>query len=101
MAVRFDWGPRKAASNLAKHGVSFELAQEAFKDTRAHVEIDNRHDYDEERLIRLAMVGVRYLFVSYTERVSARSGDEIIRIISARKATPHERRTYHEGQATR
>jgi uncharacterized DUF497 family protein len=101
MAVRFDWDPRKAASNLAKHGVSFETAQEAFKDTRAYVEIDDRHDYDEERFIRIAMVGVRYLFVSYTESMAALGGDEIIRIISARKATPHERRTYHEGQAAR
>ena len=97
MAVRFEWDPTKAASNLAKHGVSFELAQEAFKDPQAIVEIDDRRDYGEERLVRTAMVGVRYLHVIYTERADRRSGDEIVRIISARKATPHERRTYHEA----
>lgn len=97
MAVRFEWDPVKAASNWTKHGITFEMAQEAFKDTLAVVEIDDRQDYGEERLVRTAMVGLRYLFVSYTERVDRRNGDEVIRIISARKATPHERRTYHKG----
>jgi uncharacterized DUF497 family protein len=95
MAIRFEWDPAKAVSNLAKHGVSFEMAQEAFKDPQAFVEIDDRQDYGEERLVRTAMVGVRYLHVSYTERADPFSGDEVVRIISARKATPHERRTYH------
>jgi hypothetical protein len=97
MAIRFEWDPRKAASNLAKHGVSFELAKEAFKDPRAIVEIDDRQHYGEERLVRTAMIGVRYLHIAYTERTDAHSGEEIIRIISARKATPHERQTYHEA----
>ena len=97
MAIRFEWDPRKAASNLAKHGVTFEMAQEAFKDPQAFVEIDDREDHGEERLVRTALVGVRYLHVTYTERADPRTGDDIIRIISARKATPHERRTYHES----
>jgi hypothetical protein len=97
MAMRFQWDPTKAASNLARHGVSFEMAQEAFKDPQAFVEVDDRQDYGEERLVRTAMVGVRYLHVTYTERTDPRSGDEVIRLISARKATPHERRTYHES----
>jgi uncharacterized DUF497 family protein len=96
MAIRFEWNPTKAASNFAKHGVSFEMAQETFKDPQAFVEIDDRRYYGEERLVRTAMVGVRYLHVIYTERADPHTGDEIIRIISARKATPHERRTYHE-----
>ena len=97
MVIRFEWDQTKAASNLAKHRVSFEMAQEAFKDTQAFVEIDDREHYREERLVRIAMVGVRYLFVIYTERADPRSGDEVIRIISARKATLHERRTYNES----
>jgi uncharacterized DUF497 family protein len=96
MAIRFEWDPKKAASNLAKHGVSFETAQEAFKDPQGFVEIDDRQDYGEERLVRTAMVGVRYLHITYTEPADPHTGDEVIRIISARKATPHERRTYHE-----
>jgi uncharacterized DUF497 family protein len=42
MAIRFEWNPTKAASNLAKHRVSFEMAQDAFKDPQAFVEIDDR-----------------------------------------------------------
>jgi uncharacterized DUF497 family protein len=97
MAIRFEWDRKKAASNLAKHGLSFEMAREAFRDPQAHVEIDDRQHDHEERLVRIAMVGSRYLFVVYTERADPNSGDEIIRIVSARKATSHERRTYHEG----
>ena len=96
MTIRFEWDPTKAASNPTKHGVSFEMAQEAFRDPQAFVEIDDRQDYGEERLVRVAMVGVRYIHIIYTEQGDPRSGDEVIRIISARKATPHERRTYHE-----
>jgi len=97
MAVRFEWDPVKAAANLTKHGITFDMAREVFKDTRAVVEIDDRQDYGEERLIRIAMVGLRYLFVIYTERVDSDNGDEIIRIVSARRATSYERRTYHKG----
>jgi uncharacterized DUF497 family protein len=97
MAIRFEWDAKKATSNLAKHGVTFEMARESFKDPQAFVEIDDRQDYGEERLVRIAMVGIRYVHVIYAERADPRSGDEVIRIISARKATPHERRTYHES----
>ena len=96
MAMRFEWDPAKDALNRAKHRIAFETAIAAFNDTRAVVAIDDREDYAEERLVRIAMVGARYLFVCYTERIDA-AGNEVIRIISARKATAHERRTYHEG----
>jgi uncharacterized DUF497 family protein len=86
----FDWDDAKAASNLAKHGVSFEQAREAFDDPFAIDFVDDREDYGEHRLILLGMVEGRLLVVAHTLR-----GDKV-RIISAREAEPHERRKYHE-----
>ncbi|HML12277.1 MAG TPA: BrnT family toxin [Xanthobacteraceae bacterium] len=86
----FEWDDPKAAANLAKHGVSFEQAREAFNDPFAIDFIDDREDYSEYRLILLGMVESRLLTVAHTVR-----GDRV-RIISAREAEPHERRRYHE-----
>jgi uncharacterized protein len=85
----FEWDDAKAASNRADHGITFEMARETFKDAFAVEWVDNRHDDNEERFGLLGMVEHRLLFVSYTLR------GERIRIISARKAEPHERRRYH------
>jgi uncharacterized protein len=98
MALRFEWDPAKAKSNAARHGVTFDAASQSFLDTLAHVSIDQRRNYGEERLLRIAHAGPQLLFVCYTEtEADDDSGDEIIRIISARKATSHERKTYQEG----
>jgi uncharacterized DUF497 family protein len=86
----FEWDNRKAAENYAKHGVSFALAREVFRDPFAVEFLDDRADYGEERFNILGMVDNRLLFVTYTMR------NDRIRIISARGAEPHERRTYHE-----
>ena len=85
----FEWLDAKAASNWRDHGISFEMAREAFKDAFAVERIDDRHGDNEQRLALLGMVENRLLYVSYTLR------GERIRIISARKAEPHERRRYH------
>jgi uncharacterized DUF497 family protein len=89
-AIDFEWDDAKAAANLAKHGVSFEQAREAFDDPFAIDFVDDREDYGEPRLILLGMVESRLLVVAHTLR-----GDTV-RIISAREAEPHERRRYHE-----
>jgi len=86
----FEWDDAKAAANLAKHGVSFEQAREAFDDPFAVDFLDDREDYGENRLILLGMLENRLLVVAHTLR-----GDKV-RIISAREAEPHERRRYHE-----
>ena len=86
----FEWDDAKAAANLAKHGVSFEQARAAFSDPFAIDFIDDRHRYDEERMVLFGMVDSRLLVVVHTWR-----GDTI-RIISAREAEPYERRQYHE-----
>lgn len=83
---KFEWDPAKAASNLRKHGISFEAAQGAFADWNAIERIDD--DPDESRFVRLGMAGGDVLFVIYTERKNT------IRIISARKATKREQEIY-------
>jgi uncharacterized DUF497 family protein len=89
----FEWDDAKAARNEAKHGVSFEMAQDAFMDPFAIGWIDDTEMYDEERYCLLGIVNNRIVFVAYTYR----SG--ITRIISARGARPHEQRRYHEDNA--
>ena len=83
----YEWDPQKALINLNKHGVSFAEAAVALEDEQA---ITLEDDYpDEQRFITMGMDGLgRVLVVIYTYRFSN------IRIISARKATPNEQRTY-------
>ena len=92
MALTFEWDGRKAASNLQKHGVSFEEAATAFGDPLSVTIDDPDHSEKEERLILLGRSERgRFLVVVHTER-----GDTI-RIISARLARGHEREAYEEG----
>ena len=89
--MEFEWDPRKAAANLAKHGVSFEEAATVFGDPLGRIVADPRHSAIEQRF---ALLGVskkrRLLAVMYAER------QEAVRIISTRPATRHERRDYEE-----
>ena len=85
----FEWDDRKAASNFAKHGVTFEMAREVFRDAFAIEHYDDRQDYGEPRYTIIGMVEGHLLFVAFTMR-----GDTY-RIISARGAEPHEQRQYH------
>ena len=87
----FEWDEQKALSNLAKHRVSFAVASEVFNDPFA-VDIEERSLHYAE--VRRRIVGVIYglcLTVIYTER------NDIIRIISARKASRAERREYENA----
>ena len=89
----FEWDDAKAAQNYAKHGVTFEAACDVFKDPFAIEEIDDRHDYGEERWTIIGAARGRLLFVAYTMR------NDSVRIISARAAEPYEEREYHEQNA--
>jgi uncharacterized protein len=89
----FEWDDAKAAQNYAKHGVTFEAARDVFKDPFAIEQIDDRHDYGEERWTILGVARGRVLFVTYTTR------NDSIRVISARAAEPYEQREYHEQNA--
>ena len=86
----FEWDDQKAASNLAKHEVSFETARRAFQDAFCVEREDDSEPYDEPRFNLLGMVDNTLLFVAFTMR-----GDRI-GIISARGAEPYEHRLYHE-----
>ena len=89
--LEFEWDLRKAAANLAKHGVSFEEAATVFGDPLGRIVTDPRHSVGEERFVLLGSSREkRLLAVMYADRGG------VIRIISARKATRRERRDYEE-----
>jgi len=88
----FVWDPAKASANLVKHGIDFELAKNVFLDPAAIFEPDDS-DPDEERWRAIGLADGRLLFVVFTDR-----DDDVTRIISARKASTREERTYF-GQA--
>jgi uncharacterized DUF497 family protein len=86
--VTFVWDEKKAASNLRKHGIEFEVAVRVFRATVQAEWIDDREDYGEERWNVLGFVDGLDLLVTYT----VRGAD--IRILSARMATKYEREKY-------
>jgi len=86
----FEWDDRKAANNLARHGVGFETARDVFDDAQAIEIEDRRWNYGEDRYVMIGMAGQQLLAVAYTFR------GQRVRIISARRAEPFERRLYHE-----
>lgn len=89
--ISFEWDAAKAKANVRKHGVAFEEAQSVFYDEFAIQFFDEEHSASEERFLLLGMsTGARLLLVCHCER---EAGD-IIRIISARKATPRESAFY-------
>jgi hypothetical protein len=90
MKLKFEWNESKAKDNYAKHGVSFDVAKRAFKDPFAVEYLDDRQDYGEERFVLIGTVDTNVLFVTYSER------KDVIRIISARRATKHEQEAYFQ-----
>jgi len=90
--LKFEWDDAKAQVNLAKHGVSFEEAASVFGDPLALTFPDPDHSLGEKRWLTFGVSqSGRLLVVAHTERGRA------IRIISARKATRHERGIYEHG----
>ena len=89
--LHFEWDERKAESNLKKHGVSFEEAKSVFVDEHAKLIDDPDHSEDEDRFVLLGLSGsLRLLLVCHCYRVEG----HVIRIISARKASAKESRSY-------
>jgi len=89
--VRFAWDEAKAAENRRKHGVEFEEAATVFADENARLKHDPDHSLEEDRFVLLGFsTKLRLLLVCHAYR----ENDEVIRIISARKATPNERKQY-------
>lgn len=91
-SLRFEWDEKKNAANRRKHGVSFEEARTAFLDENARVIPDPEHSVDEERFVLIGLsISMRVLVVCHCYR----QNDEVIRIISARKADHDETEQYH------
>ncbi len=91
--ISFTWDANKSASNLRKHGVSFEEAQSVFYDPYARLIADPDHSDEEDRFILLGLsLKFRVLLVCHCYREQ----DGIIRIISARESTKQEMKSYQE-----
>jgi uncharacterized DUF497 family protein len=87
--VRFEWHRAKAEKNLRKHGVSFEEAVTVFYDPPSATFPDDEHSAGEARLITVGYSARgRLLVVAHTERGTR------VRIVSARRATPRERKRH-------
>lgn len=89
--MQFTWDPKKAESNLKKHGVSFNEAVTVFADPLALVIEDPL--YRERAILIGQSERQRLLFTVFVELA-----EDWVRIISARRATSHERRRYEEGE---
>ena len=91
--IRFDWDPLKATVNLKKHGVSFEEARSVFYDEHAVQFFDDEHSTVEDRFLLLGLSSKgRLLLACQCEREAG----NLIRIISARRATKRES-TFYRG----
>jgi uncharacterized DUF497 family protein len=93
--MQFEWDEEKNRRNLAKHRVSFQTAKLVFEDPNVHIQED-RVVEGEQRWKALGLIGrVLVLLVVHTH--SEDEGESVVRIISARKAAPAERRVYDEA----
>lgn len=93
--LRFEWDELKNKSNLSKHGISFEIAQFAFEDPRGISFVERIQDCEERWHLIGYVEDVMLILVVHT--LQEFEGDELIRIISARRATRHERRLYEKA----
>lgn len=91
--IKFEWDLNKAASNIKKHGVSFDEAQTVFFDGYARLIPDPDSSFDEERFI---ILGQSENFKTLVVCHCYRDDEDNIRIISARKADKYERKQYEE-----
>ena len=85
--MRFEWDEAKRESNLLKHGIDFIEVEKVFEGETVTI-LDVRFDYGEERFITLGLLDGRVVVIVHTET------DDLIRLISARKATSNEEISY-------
>jgi hypothetical protein len=91
--MQFEWDKEKAAVNLKKHGVGFDEAETVFGSSLSRIFDDETHSFEEKREIIIGYsIDNRLLIISFTER-----DNETVRIISAREATPKERRKFENA----
>jgi uncharacterized protein len=93
VSILFEWDENKSSLNKEKHGISFKEAQTVFYDEDALLIHDPDHSHEEDRFILIGLSSsIRMLVVCHCYR----KNDEVIRIISARKATHSEQKQYRE-----
>ena len=92
--MKFEWDPEKNNVNFNKHGVSFDEAETVFEDERAVTIYDEGHSCDEDRFI---IIGISRKLRELTVCHCYRNGDDVTRIISARRATKNESKLYERG----
>jgi uncharacterized DUF497 family protein len=98
MELLFEWDENKVRENLKKHKVSFEEAKTVFNDPLLITFPDEEHSQTEDRYISIGTSAPnKVLLVIHTERETAED-TLIIRLISCRKATASEQKTYEEGE---
>lgn len=90
--MKFEWNEEKAAANLKTHGVSFEEAIEVFFDPDAVEGFDAEHSISEDRFYIIGFSSRRLLYVVYAERLA----ENVIRLISARKAEGKKQKEYEK-----
>ena len=89
--IQFEWDARKASANVKKHGISFEEARTVFFDENAKLIDDPDHSLDEDRFVLLGLSSkLKVVLVCHCYREQG----NVIRIISARKATSYESKQY-------
>ncbi len=93
----FEWDGNKASANEQKHDVTFLEATTVFDDALAASVPDVIHSQGEQRWVTIGMSSAQRVLVVVHTHSDVGSGEEVIRIISARAATPREQRMYNEG----
>ena len=88
--MKFTWDEAKRKSNITKHGFDFVDAEHVFKGATFTFE-DNRFTYGEQRFITLGMLNAIVVVIAHTEH------DDVVHIISMRKATKNEQKIYFQG----
>jgi uncharacterized protein len=99
MRFVFDWDPAKAKLNLAKHGISFDDAMTVFADPLALTIFDTDHSGEEDRWVTLGLSKPGKLLLVIHTHVEMTADEVLVRIISARRPTRQESRSYEQGSA--
>jgi uncharacterized protein len=89
--VRVEWNPEKDRANRSKHGLGVDEVQQLFESGDFLVIYDEEHSEDEDRFLAIGLVPKGLVVVSHAE-----PGDKVVRILSARLATPAERALFYE-----
>jgi uncharacterized protein len=97
--MRYVWDPAKDALNQRKHDLSLFNGIPALEDPEREIWVDDRFEYEEERIVTTGRSGSKVLVVVSTELVQDEEGELVIRIISVRKANWYEADWFNFGRA--